>query len=76
MNDFEAAASGDTQAILGFLPDEASMIAPEVVPEDITISAVDTPAPIVADMPPAFSSWLHWQCMDPKIENNSEVQVA
>jgi hypothetical protein len=81
VDDFEAAASGDMQTILEFLPGEALdhpalEAAPEVAPKSIAVDAVDAPAERVVETPAASSSCFFAQCMAPKTESGSELQLA
>jgi len=85
IDDFEAAASGDTQAMLELLPYETVETVPAAAPVSLPVSsaadvpvssAADVPVPSVADAPPTLSSYLLWQCMAPNTDTGSELPTA
>jgi hypothetical protein len=75
VDDFESAAAGDTQAISDFVETVLEAVpALEAVPEKLPEPAAN--APTAATAPPTSSSWSLWQCMAPKVDNGSELQLA
>eukprot|EP00747_Dinoflagellata_sp_TGD_P161610 gnl/TRDRNA2_/TRDRNA2_178239_c0_seq1.p1 gnl/TRDRNA2_/TRDRNA2_178239_c0~~gnl/TRDRNA2_/TRDRNA2_178239_c0_seq1.p1 ORF type:complete len:240 (+),score=50.69 gnl/TRDRNA2_/TRDRNA2_178239_c0_seq1:100-720(+) len=80
IDDFEAAAAGDTQAICDFMADEKvenvldAVPVLEAVPEILPVPTAN--APTAATAPPTSSSWFLWQCMAPNVDNGSELHLA